>query len=52
MVDFFVFPYSFEDILKAGDERYCVNADAQRKVKSMEDKRVKRTLSELESAFV
>lgn len=52
MVDYFVFPYTYEDILKSADERYCVNVDEQRKIKNMEDKRIKRTLNELESAFV
>ncbi|KAL4489279.1 hypothetical protein ABPG72_006343 [Tetrahymena utriculariae] len=52
MVDYFVFPYTYEDILKSADERYCVNVEEQRRIKNMEDKRMNRTLKELESAFV
>jgi len=52
MVDFFVFPYTYEDILKSSDTRFCVNAENERRIKNMEDKRVRRTLGELESAFV
>lgn len=44
MVDYFIFPYTFEDILKSSDQRYCVKSEEQRKVRNMEDKRMKRTL--------
>lgn len=52
MVDYFIFPYSFEDILKSSDERYCVNPQESNKIKVSDEKKIKIILSKFEEAFI
>jgi len=48
-MDYFKFPYCFEDILKPSTQHYCVQMDSQRIVKQFDDKKMQRYLNDMDS---